>query len=179
MPKKFLRRWLHTPKFLAGHGSPRLLKPLLQDPNLFHLNRHSVSTAFFVGLFCAFLPIPGQTIIAGLLALFFGCNLPISLALIWITNPLTIPPIFFLTYELGRWLLHSPPMDFDIHLSWEWFTLQGRAILAPLLLGSLISGLVFGGLGFVAMYQLWRWTVVRNWENRKRRRQGKSPPPHS
>lgn len=142
----------------------------MDEPNLFHLNRHSVSVAFFVGIFCAFVPLPGQTILAILLALWFRCNMPISVALIWISNPLTIAPIFFLTFEFGRWLLNSPPMDFSIHFNWDWFNNQGKAFIAPLIVGSLVSGLIFGAIGYFTMHQLWRWQVVRTWESRKKRR---------
>lgn len=170
MPKKFFRRWVPSHKHVSTHKSLRFLQPLMQEPNLFHLNRHSVSVAMFVGIFVALLPVPGQSIVAALLALLFRCNLPLSVALVWTTNPLTMPPIFFLTYELGRWLLGLPPMDFQFQLSWEWFDQQGKAIVAPFVLGSLISGLVLGGLAYLFMHQLWRWHVVRNWEARKRKR---------
>lgn len=160
----------------------RFLQPLMSEPNLFHLNRHSVSVAVFVGLFTAFLPIPGQSIVAALLALLFRCNLPIAIALVWITNPFTMPPIFFITYEIGRWILDSPPVNLNIEVTWEWFNTQGRTIVLPLLLGSLICGLTLGGLGYITMHQLWRWHVVRSWEARKQKRlngqgEGTSPPP--
>lgn len=179
MPKKFLRRWMPTPKKFRDTRCLSFLRPLMEEPNLFHLNRHSVSVAFFVGIFCAFLPIPGQTIIAACLALLFRCNLPISVALIWISNPLTIPPIFFLTFEFGRWLLNSPPMDFKIQLSLEWFSLQGKSIIAPLLVGSLTCGVFFGALGYFSIHQLWRWHVVRSWQNRKQRRDAVKKVDHS
>ena len=175
MPKKFLRRWIPSGNRRGDHRYLTVLRPLMDEPNLFHLNRHSVSVAFFVGIFCAFLPIPGQTIIAILMAFLLRCNLPISAALIWISNPLTIPPIFFLTFELGRWLLDSPPMDFSIQLSWEWFSRQGQSLIAPLFAGSLICGLVFGAIGYLAINQLWRWQVVKSWERRKKRSPRKPP----
>lgn len=169
MPKKFFRRWTPSARH-RDHRFLHFLRPLMEEPNLFHLNRHSVSVAFFVGIFCAFLPIPGQTVVAILMALLFRCNLPLSVALIWISNPLTLAPLFYLTFELGRWLLDSPPMDFSIRLSWEWFDRQGRSLIAPLVLGSLLCGLVFGAIGYLAINQLWRWQVVRNWEKRKKRK---------
>ena len=170
MPRKFLRQWLPRSHHSAEHKSLQWLGPLNKDPHLFHLNRHSVSVAFFVGVFSAFLPIPGQTLVAGALALAFRCNLPLSLILIWITNPLTIPPIFYLTFELGRWLLNSPPIDFHLQLSWEWFSQQGQHILWPLLLGSLLCGLIFGALSYLSIQLLWRWSVVSNWQARNKRR---------
>lgn len=170
MPRKFFRRWVPAPQKLAGRRSLRFLGPLLRDPNLFHLNRHSVSIAFFVGIFTAFMPIPGQTLVAAFLALLLRANLPLSVALIWITNPLTITPIFYSTYELGVWLLDSPPVNFRIELSLDWFGEQGRTILAPLFLGSLLTGLVLGGIGALTIHELWRWSLIRSWRARKRRR---------
>jgi uncharacterized protein len=170
MPKKFLRRWLPSSKTFSSNRSLRLLQPLLKEPNLFHLNRHSVSMATFVGVFTAFLPLPGQTLIAAMLALLVRSNLPIAIALIWITNPFTIGPIFYLTFELGRWMLDSPPMSFHFVPTWEWFQVQGEHLLAPLFLGSLITGLSLGLLGYLFIHQFWRWQVVRSWEARKANR---------
>jgi uncharacterized protein len=170
MPRKFLRRWIPTPDKDKDYKYLGFLAPMLRDPNLFHLNRHSVSVAFFAGIFCAFLPVPGQSVFAILMALLFRCNMPISVALIWISNPLTMAPFIFITFELGRWLLNSPPMVFNLELSWQWFQTQGQTIIAPLLVGSLVCGLVFGALGYLTIHQLWRWHVVKNWENRAKRR---------
>ena len=96
MARKFLKRFFPTPAAIKSNPALHFLGDLLHDPNLFHLNRHSVSVAFFVGIFVAFaLPIPGQMAIAAVAALYFRCNLPISVALVWITNPLTIPFFFY------------------------------------------------------------------------------------
>jgi uncharacterized protein len=173
MPRKFFRRWVPTSKALGSRKSLRILNPLLKEPNLFHLNRHSVSVAMFAGIFTAFLPIPGQTLVAALLALLLRANLPLCIALIWITNPLTMGPIFYLTFELGRWILGSPPMAFHFQPTWEWFEIQGEHLLAPLFTGSVITGVVLGTIGYVVMNQLWRWQVVKSWEERKTRRQRK------
>lgn len=148
--------------------------PLLRDPNLFHINRTSISASFFIGLFCAFLPIPGQTIVAALLALLFRTNLPVAMALIWVSNPLTIPPMFLFSYSVGVWILGREVTSFNIELSWDWAIAQGEAIWLPLLTGSLLCGLVCGGIGYLVIQYLWRWKVIKNWEerNRKRRERG-------
>jgi len=158
------------PATVKNHPALHFLGDLLHDPNLFHLNRHSVSVAFFVGIFIAFFPIPGQMPIAALAALLFRCNLPLSVALVWISNPLTIPPIFYATYKLGTWILGTPPMDFAIELSWSWVTQEFVNLWQPLLVGSLICGVVFGCLGYVSMQAFWRWQVLRHWEKRKKQR---------
>src|SRR5690625_7959433 len=81
MPRKALQRLLPDPSRFAGHRSLRLLRGRLHDPNLWYLTRHSVSTAVFIGLFIALIPMPLQMLTAALLALWWRANLAISVAL--------------------------------------------------------------------------------------------------
>ncbi len=148
----------------------QFLGTLLHDPNLFHLNRHSVSVAVFIGIVMAFLPTLGQMPLAALLALLLRANLPISVVLCWITNPLTIPPMFYLTYEIGRWILNTPPLEFTMVLSWDWFKGEFLQIWKPLLLGSVLTGIFLGCLGYLTMQAFWYWHVMSHWEKRKKRR---------
>ena len=169
MARKLFRRYLPSAAKVKDNPSLHFLGDLLHDPNLFHLNRHSVSVAFFVGIFIAFIPIPGQMPVAALAALLVRCNLPISVALVWLTNPLTMPAIFFATYQLGRWLLGVPPISVSLELSWEWLANEFVLIWKPLIVGSLLCGLIFGSLGYVAIQIFWRWHVVKGWNKRKKR----------
>ncbi|GAB1257240.1 DUF2062 domain-containing protein [Aurantivibrio plasticivorans] len=171
MARKFIKRWIPDAATFKERPGLRFLGVLLHDPNLFHLNRHSVSVAVFVGIFSAFLPFFGQTPVAAMLALIFRCNLPIAVLLVWISNPITIPPIFYATYEIGRWVLDKPEVDFSIELTWTWFNNEFLQIWKPLLTGSLMCGILFGALGYLCMQAFWYWTVMRNWEKRRRARQ--------
>ncbi len=170
MARKLIKRWMPDPAKLKQYKALSFLGEVLHDPNLFHLNRHSVSVAFLFGLFCAFFPFPGQMVLGAILAWYFRCNLPITIALIWITNPFTIGPIFFSTYKLGTWILGSPMVSFEIELTWEWVSTELSNIWAPLLVGSLLTGVTSGILGYFAMQGFWRWTVARNWNIRKKKR---------
>ena len=49
----------------------------------------------------AFLPVPFQMVLAALGALWRRVNLPLAVALICITNPLTMAPAFYLCYKVG------------------------------------------------------------------------------
>lgn len=175
MPKKIFSRWLPAPYKVVQYPLLRWLGPAINDPNLFHINRTSISLSFFIGLFCAYLPIPGQTIIAALLALWWRTNLPLAAALIWISNPITIAPMFYLSYQLGNFILGAPESSgLAIELSWDWMVEQGAGILLPLLIGSLICGLTLGLTGYFVIRYLWRWKVINKWEERKLARQKKS-----
>src|SRR5690625_3246115 len=141
MARKIIRRFVPSPAAIKDKPGLRFLGGLLQNSSLFHLNRQSVSMAFFVGIFVAFLPMPFQMPLAALLALWVRCNLPLAVALVWITNPLTMPVIFFVTYQFGRWLLQTPPMTVSLELSWDWLINEFGLIWKPLLVGSVLSGL--------------------------------------
>lgn len=171
MPKKWIKRWMPDHEKIRSH--PHLNKvfgKLLHDPNLLHLNRRSVSGAFFVGLFMAFVPLPSQMIFAAAAAILFRVNLPISVGLVWLTNPVTMPPIFYFCYKVGVWILNTPLHEYNFELSWEWLRTELGHIWEPFLLGCFICGIVSAVLGAGVMRLLWRWHVVKQWEARKQKR---------
>lgn len=170
MPRKLFKRYLPDPQLVRSNPALRFLGTLLHDPNLFHLNRHSVSVAFFVGLFVAFLPIPMQIPLAALGALLLRCNLPISVALVWISNPLTFPFIFFVCYKFGARILQLPERQFHFELSFQWLQSEFLIIWQPLLLGCVLASLFFSCAGYIAIQWTWRWHVVKRWEKRKMRK---------
>ena len=172
MPRKLLKRLMPSDETIKKHSSLAFLGKLLEDPHLLHLNRHSVSLAFLVGVFCAFLPIPAQMAVAAVTAIIVRCNLPIAVALVWISNPITIPPIFFACYKFGAWLLEVPPRDFTIELSWSWLTNVFVDIWKPLIAGSLVAGCVFSISSYVSVKLFWRYYIAMQWGKRKQK--GKS-----
>jgi uncharacterized protein (DUF2062 family) len=171
MPRKTLKQLAPSPARLKEIKALQLLGDWLHDPNLWHINRFSASMAFFVGIFCAFLPLPGQTLLAAILAVKLRCNLPLSVALVWITNPVTIPAIFYLTYKVGTSLIGGPAAPVAFEFSSRWLTDSLAQVWQPLVLGSIICGLLFGSLGYFVINMLWRWRVSVHWKRRKERRE--------
>lgn len=176
MAKHIFRRLLPNHRVVREHKSLRFLAPLLHDPNLWYLNRHSVAGGFAVGLFIAFLPIPFQMAAAAAAAIGVRVNLPISVALVWLSNPLTMPPILFFAYKLGSWVLGvSPHHIATFALTPNWFGDEFLRIWQPLLLGSLLLSLSSSILGYFGMRLFWRLNVVHRWEQRRRQRQTRRP----
>lgn len=173
MPKDLLRRHLPTPASLRELQALRPVRKWLKDPEIWHLNRRSVSGAAFIGFFCAFLPIPFQMLVAAPLAILFRCNLPLAVALVWVTNPVTIGPIFLFCYQLGSWLLNSTQSVSQFELDWAWLAQNISDIAYPLVFGSLVCGWVAGVSGFVLIRVLWRLHVLRRWRERMERRRAR------
>jgi len=176
MPPLWISKYLPSRETIRRQSSLAPVRNLLLEPELWHFHRRSVSGAVFIGLFCAFLPLPAQMLIAALLAVLARCNLPLAIGLVWLSNPLTFGPIFFFTYKLGAWLLDLEVAKTEWELSWQWLWQRLAAIWQPLLLGSLLCGWVSGITGAVLTRVIWRLVVVRRWRRRYRKALEGSPP---
>lgn len=142
---------------------------LLHNPNLWHLNRHSVAKAFAVGLFFTFVPVPFQMVLAAGMAIIVHANLPLSMALVWITNPLTMPAIFYFCYLVGTWILGVPEKHFSFIASWQWVIDSLSTIGPAFLLGCAVLAVLFSILGYFSIHALWRYSVTKQWQKRKLR----------
>lgn len=146
----------------------------MADPNLWHINRHSLAGAAFIGVFTGLLPIPMQMALAAILAVRFRCNLPLSVVLVWLSNPLTYIPIFYFTYRVGAWMLCLHPSS-PHGINVAWFVEQ----LVPLWVGSLTCAVIGGLLSYLAVKLFWRVAIIRSWRLRARRRRKDKHPPAS
>jgi uncharacterized protein (DUF2062 family) len=159
MAKRLFRKYVPSPERVKWLG------PLGHRPDLWHLNRHSVSRAFAIGVFWGFIPVPLQTIPTVLSALLFRGNVPLSWGITWIINPFSLFPTAYAAYTIGRLVLRHDPIDF--HLTWSWLWQNFWNIGLPLYLGSLI--LATGGaiLSYLTIQIFWRTYVMRRWRKRR------------
>ncbi|MEE9354552.1 MAG: DUF2062 domain-containing protein [Methylococcaceae bacterium] len=167
MPKKFIQKFLPDSNKLKEHKNLQFLGERLHQPNLWHLNRRSVSLAFAIGLFCAWIPVPGQMVIAAFAAFYFGANLPISVALVWLTNPVTMPALFYFAYIFGLFLLGEKSTQSESDFSVDVLLSSLGDIWQPFLLGCLVLGIVSCILGFLTSRWLWVYMVQQQWKKRK------------
>lgn len=152
---------------IRNHRRLQCFGKLLHNPGLWHLNRHSVAGGFFIGLVTAFVPLPFQMVIAAAGAIAFHVNLPIAVALVWVTNPLTMPPMFYFAYKVGAWMMGTPLADdLAFEWSWRWFVGSMAAVWQPFLVGCATVGLISGSIGFYGVKLLWRAYVLYKWRHR-------------
>jgi uncharacterized protein len=170
MPKNYLRKFIPNPEKLRQSKALGLLGSQIYEANLWHLNRKSVARAFFNGMFWAFIPMPFQMLASALLAIPLRANIPLSIALVWITNPLTMPFVFYFNYKVGTLILGShDKKDFQLSVEWIWDKMEH--IWLPLYVGSIVSGLIAGAVSYALITILWRLHVVKRWKERAQRNQ--------
>ena len=174
MPKKFFKRYSPDPQRIRDTPGLGFLGTRLQQPNLWHFNRHSIAKGVAIGLFCTWIPFPFQTVIAAVNALFFRANIAISVALVFITNPITIPPLFYFAYKLGNLVLGRDSVDLPEGLNMQWITDSLAQIWQPLFLGSFLLALFSSMLGYLTVQVLWRQNVRKRMRLRAFKRESGS-----
>lgn len=105
MSRKWFRRCLPTVERVREVKALARFGDALFHPALWHLNRRSTAGGVAAGLFCGLIPGPFQMHGAGIAAAIFRVNLPVVLASMPYTNPLTIFPLYLVAYQLGAFVL--------------------------------------------------------------------------
>jgi len=170
MPRKLLKKYMPDPQWVRNHRHLRWMGRHIQNPNLWHLSHRSVSLAFLVGIFCAFLPMPFQMVVAAVIAVLVGSNLPVSIGLVWISNPITMPAMLYFCYQIGLLILGSDPEAPRMAWTLESIYDNFKLIWQPLLLGSVLCGIIAGVMGFITVRIVWLIHVRRSWIKRGRAR---------
>lgn len=148
----------------------RMFGQRLQDPNLWHLTRRSLAGGLATGLFTAFMPIPFQMILAATAAILLRVNLPIAVVAVWISNPLTMAPMLYFQYQLGSLFLGERIRTWAFEPTLAWFWREVGHTWLPLLLGSVICGVLAAVAGYGLIHLLWRINVRQRLRARRQRR---------
>lgn len=179
MPKEQLRAWLPKPEELKKNKVLQVFAPFLADPRLWHMNRGALSRAVYVGVMCAFFPLPGQMPLALIGALLFRANVPMSVALTWLTNPLTTIPVFWFAYFVGASLLGEPVIGFrtigvilaDMTV-WLFqdgvnpFGSSGIFSIKVFVVGLITTGMFTSFMLGMAFNFVWRYKIAKIWQKR-------------
>jgi len=129
-------------------------------------NRKMISRGVLLGLFIAFIPMPMQMAAVLLFVPFFRFNVPIALAMCWLSNPITMPPMYYMEYLTGSFLLGIEPEPVEMTL--EWFKNNLDNIFIPLYFGTAMYS-IFGSLaGYWAVNHFWRQSVHKEKRDKKK-----------
>jgi uncharacterized protein (DUF2062 family) len=150
------KNWMPDKSSLEKHFIFRQLSSFLKDEDLWHMNSHSVSEAILWGTVCCFLPIPFQMLPCLLLCIWRRTNIPIAIAVVWISNPITMAPMMYFAFEVGAALTGTDITLVDFDLSWDWVAGSLSEIWRPLILGCLVCGFSLGIVGYL-MARVYYW----------------------
>ncbi|WP_263559552.1 DUF2062 domain-containing protein [Paucibacter sp. B2R-40] len=168
---RLARRILPHPDTLSQtRGLKWLGRYLAPRPWLWVAHRRRVAMGVAVGLAAGVIPLPTQMVLAALLAIVCRANVAAAIAATWLTNPLTLVPIWSLAIALGRMASgHHGPIATPEMLALEWqqpatwwpsLWAWVQALGEPLLIGLPLAGLVLGALAYLVVYFGW-WAVIR------------------
>jgi uncharacterized protein len=178
MPRKFFRKYLPSQESIRRHPHAVHLRMHLHHPNVWHLNRRSVSRGVAVGLFAGM--VPGTHIAkfpaAALLAIVLHANLPVAVTTTLYMNPLTVGPFVLLAYGVGT--LFSPgdaaalgpvPVVDWLHFAGWLRALFGWVLAAgkPLAIGLAAFAVALPAAGYVFAQLAWRAYVTLAWRRRR------------
>jgi uncharacterized protein (DUF2062 family) len=172
-----MQRWLKriTP---PRHALERrwYLRPfttLVVDRGCWCFNRTRVINAFSLGLLIAFVPptplLPLHLTLCVVLGMLFRLNLPVLIATVFVSNPLTWFPQIAGSLWVGAKLMGVNLMPVLHDLSHRSFRAELRELWAPLLLGALVLGVCAAGAGYVLAQALWRGRVLYRLHRRRLR----------
>ena len=90
----------------------RKLQPVLHGILISNDSPRQIAAGVALGAFLAFTPTVGiQTVLALCLATYFHVSRIPAAAMVYITNPLTIGPIYWSCYLVGAWVCRSMELD--------------------------------------------------------------------
>jgi uncharacterized protein (DUF2062 family) len=149
------------------------MRPVLRWVIRLRSSPRAIAGGLGLGTFIAFTPTVGvQLILACLIATLFNMNRPAAMIPVWITNPITVAPIYTFNYWLGSKMWDGPPLSevsglfidigrtmarlefWDIKEQFLAVLQMGKEVLIPLLFGSLAIGLVTGFITYLFFLKL-------------------------
>jgi uncharacterized protein (DUF2062 family) len=170
-------RWLKhiTPDriTLEQHWCFKPFSVLVAHREFWTLNRDSVTRAFALGLFIAFIPptpfIPLHLALCAILGIFFRLNLPVLFATVFVSNPFTWVPQVAGSIWVGAKLTGLDLAPFVHGLTHRSMRAHLHELWEPLLLGALVLGLAAAALGYALAQLLWRARLAYHLRRRRTR----------
>jgi len=154
MIRKTLKKTTKSDKLKA------FIKKSKIPPEFLQANRKMISRGVFIGLFIAFIPMPMQMAAVLLVMPFVRFNVPIAIAMCWLSNPFTMPPMYYMEYLTGAFFLGNEISHVEMTL--EWFSDNIDDIFIPLYTGTLFYSVVGASSAYWAVNHFWKSSVHKD-----------------
>ncbi len=153
-------RWLHRrsisrPRLRGGFLHNRLGDRLL-DKSLWMPTRVSLARAWLLGIPVTTVPfLPAQTLFAAVLAIACRANVLLSIALQFLSSPVTAPVQLSACYFTGRVLQGESPASAWAHLLAKPEIVFSKQAVFSLYLGAAVVGPLLGVIGYAIIMLFW------------------------
>ncbi|MDF1877552.1 DUF2062 domain-containing protein [Sulfurimonas sp. SAG-AH-194-L11] len=154
MIRKALKKTTKSEKLQA------FIKKSKISPEFLKANRKMISRGVVLGLFIAFIPMPMQMAAVLLFMPIFRFNVPLAIAMVWITNPFTMPPIYVIEYYTGSFFLGTHVQEVEMTL--EWFSDNIDDIFIPLYTGALFYSITVSTAAYYLVNYFWEKSVHKD-----------------
>ena len=148
-------------KFIEKYNLPR---------EYLSINRKSVSRGVLVGLFWGFIPMPMQMLGVMAITPFLRFNVPVAISMVWLSNPFTMPPMYYMEYLTGNFILGREGLS-DIELTMDWFTQNMGDIFIPLYVGAAFYSIVVSSFVYFLINRLWIASVRKEKSEKDKKRE--------
>jgi len=118
------------------------------------INRKSISRGVLIGLFIGFIPMPMQMLAVIAFIPFIRFNVPIAISMVWLSNPVTMPFMYYMEYQTGNFILGKDELD-NIELTLDWFSSNWDSIMIPLYVGTAPYSIFVSLLLYYIINLLW------------------------
>lgn len=146
----------------VGERHAGWLSDSLSDPVLWQINRRRVAGGVAVGLFVSWIPLPLQMILAACLAAVLRVHVPVSVVMVWFTNPLTIGPLLYVGWRVGSMATGIDVPSALLERSWTTLLHNLTHHWPVLMAGCLISAVVTAMGGYLLTHLIWRFCLLRS-----------------
>ncbi len=150
-------------KLLKNLTNSKRIKENLNRYNIslkyFSPNRKMVTRGVFVGIFISLIPMPFQIFTTILLSPILRFNILVALFFCLLSNPLTMPPLYYIEYLTGSYILGIEPDS--VKLSLDWFSNNLSTIAIPLYVGTFFYSFTLSILGYFLSDYLWRISLKK------------------
>lgn len=121
--------------------------------------RKMISRGVVIGLFIGMIPMPFQMLSVLFMTPFLRFNIPIALMMCWITNPFTMPFIYYIEYSTGSFFLGIEVQN--VQMSIEWFQENLTKIIYPLYVGAIFYSIFISWFSYYSIIYLWKKSVYK------------------
>ena len=134
---------------------------------LLSVNRKSITRGLLVGIFWGFIPMPLQMVAVVFTTPFVKFNVPIAISMVWLSNPITMPFMYYLEYITGTFILGMEHLR--VHMTIEWFHGHLGDIFIPLYVGTFFYAITVSVLVYYGVNWLWIKSVHKEKRHQKRK----------